>query len=108
MDVGNRIMSGGMNARYAGGNRTERSASRPENPSELFYQPAAADSPRQLTQANTALLDEVIVQPTQEMRFPSADGQEIQGWYTQEPAPYPTPPPEEFPPEEGEERPPER
>ncbi|MBN1310883.1 MAG: S9 family peptidase [Anaerolineae bacterium] len=57
------------------------SAGTPENPSELFWQPVDADSPQQLTEANTALLDEVIVQPTQEMRFQSHDGTEIQGWY---------------------------
>jgi hypothetical protein len=30
---------------------------------------------------------------------------EHQGWYWQEPEPYPTPPPEEFPEEESDEKP---
>jgi dipeptidyl aminopeptidase/acylaminoacyl peptidase len=57
------------------------SASTPQNPSELFWQPAGADEPIQITDANTEFLDGVIVQPVREMRFASHDGLEIQGWY---------------------------
>jgi dipeptidyl aminopeptidase/acylaminoacyl peptidase len=56
-------------------------AGTPQNPSELFWQPAGADEPVQVTDANTEFLDEVIVQPVREIRFGSHDGLEIQGWY---------------------------
>jgi len=56
-------------------------ASTPADPSELYWQPPAADEPLQMTDANKALLDEVIVQPVHEMWFKSADGWDIQGWY---------------------------
>jgi dipeptidyl aminopeptidase/acylaminoacyl peptidase len=55
-------------------------ASTPLNPSELYFQPPGS-VPRQLTQVNTKFLDEVIVQPTQELRFTSPGRHEIQGWY---------------------------
>lgn len=50
-------------------------------PTELYWRPAGAAESVQLTFANQPLLDEVIVQPTHEIRFKSADGWEIQGWY---------------------------
>jgi dipeptidyl aminopeptidase/acylaminoacyl peptidase len=55
-------------------------ASTPLNPSELFYLPRGGEA-RQMTQINKKFLDEVIVQPTHELRFQSPGGREIQGWY---------------------------
>jgi dipeptidyl aminopeptidase/acylaminoacyl peptidase len=55
-------------------------ASTPLNPSELYYRPNGGEA-RQVTQVNKNYLDEVIVQPTHELRFTSPGGQEIQGWY---------------------------
>lgn len=55
-------------------------ASTPENPSELFFKSADGE-PKQLTQVNQKFLDEVIVQPTHEIRFTSPAGIEIHGWY---------------------------
>ncbi len=55
-------------------------ASTPLNPSELYYQPNGGEA-RQVTQVNKKFLDEVIVQPTHELRSVSPGGQEIQGWY---------------------------
>ncbi len=56
-------------------------ASTPDVPTEVFYLAPGADAPVQLTQANQALLDEVMVQPTQEIRYASYDGSSVQGWY---------------------------
>lgn len=56
-------------------------ASTPLSPPELFWQAPGADEPTQVTTANAALLDEVVVQETHEMWFTAPDGQEIQGWY---------------------------
>jgi dipeptidyl aminopeptidase/acylaminoacyl peptidase len=56
-------------------------ASTPAVPGELFYLPPGETNAVQLTHANQALLDQVIVQPTQEIRFPSYDGSSVQGWY---------------------------
>jgi dipeptidyl aminopeptidase/acylaminoacyl peptidase len=56
-------------------------ASTPADPSELYWRSGGADGPLQMTEANKALLDEVIVQPVHEMWFKSADGWDIQGWY---------------------------
>jgi dipeptidyl aminopeptidase/acylaminoacyl peptidase len=56
-------------------------ASTPEHPPELYWQPTGADAPQQLTEINKKFLDEVVVQPTHEMRFAGPDGTEIQGWY---------------------------
>ena len=56
-------------------------ASTPANPSELMWRPANTSQSRQMTEANTGFLDEVIVQDTHELRFTSPSGQEIQGWY---------------------------
>ncbi len=56
-------------------------ASTPLSPPELFWQPPGADEPMQMTGVNKPLLDEVIVQPTHELRWKSHDGLEIQGWY---------------------------
>lgn len=56
-------------------------ASTPTSPPELFWQAPGADEPLRLTDANTKFLDEVIVQPTHELRYHAPDGQELQGWY---------------------------
>lgn len=56
-------------------------ASTPLSPDELFWLPNAESPAQQLTQVNKALLDEVIVQPTYEVRYPSYDGSQVQGWY---------------------------
>jgi len=56
-------------------------AETPLSPPELFWQPPGADEPLQLTEANKELLDEVTVQPTQEMWVTSPDGQKVQAWY---------------------------
>ncbi len=53
----------------------------PLSPPELFWQPPDANQPFQLTKHNAKLLDEVIIQPTYEMRFTAPDGQPLQGWY---------------------------
>jgi dipeptidyl aminopeptidase/acylaminoacyl peptidase len=50
-------------------------------PTELYWRPAGASESVRLTFANGPLLDEVIVQPTHEIRFHSHDGWGIQGWY---------------------------
>ncbi|MCZ7544724.1 MAG: S9 family peptidase [Anaerolineae bacterium] len=56
-------------------------AGTPASPPELFWQAPGAAAPQQLTEANRAWLDTVIVQPTHEIRFTAPDGKEIQGWY---------------------------
>ncbi len=56
-------------------------ASTPAATAELFWKPQGSDQAIQLTRANAALLDEVLVQPTIEVRYPSYDGSSIQGWY---------------------------
>ncbi len=56
-------------------------ASTPTVPGELFYLPPGAPTPVQLTQVNRALLDQLIVQPTEEIRFESYDKSSVQGWY---------------------------
>lgn len=55
-------------------------ASTPENPSELFFKAADGEA-TSLTQVNHKFLDEVMVQPTHEIRFMSPAGVEIHGWY---------------------------
>ena len=55
-------------------------AATPLNPSELFWQ-RADGSHVQLTSVNQLLLNEAIVQPKRELRFVSAQGVELQGWY---------------------------
>jgi dipeptidyl aminopeptidase/acylaminoacyl peptidase len=55
-------------------------ASTAESPTEAYYKAADGEA-RQISFANRAWLDGVIVQPTYEFRFPSHDGLEIQGWY---------------------------
>ncbi len=54
---------------------------RADDPCELYYLSAGDPEPRQMTRFNRDFLDEVIVQPVQEMRFQSPSGVEIQGWY---------------------------
>ncbi len=54
--------------------------STPENPCELYWLPSGADKPQQLTHFNQPLLDEIYVQPVQEVRYESPNG-EVQGWY---------------------------
>jgi dipeptidyl aminopeptidase/acylaminoacyl peptidase len=56
-------------------------AATPDVPGELFYLAPGAAAPVKLTDVNRALLDEVIVQPTEEIRYPSYDGASVQGWY---------------------------
>lgn len=56
-------------------------ASTPQNPSELYFQKVNSSEPQKLTTLNQEFLDEVIVQPVQEIRFQSDEGMEIQGWY---------------------------
>lgn len=53
----------------------------PDSPPELFWQPSVLDESRQLTHYNQDYLEQVIVQPTHEIRFSAPDGTEIQGWY---------------------------
>ncbi len=53
----------------------------PTSPPELFWLPPEAEAPRQMTEVNKRFLEEVLVQPTHELRFKSHDGLEIQGWY---------------------------
>jgi dipeptidyl aminopeptidase/acylaminoacyl peptidase len=55
-------------------------ASTPLSPPELFWLPVGADAPTQITHVNRELLDEVIVQDTEEMRFIGPRGHELQGW----------------------------
>jgi dipeptidyl aminopeptidase/acylaminoacyl peptidase len=57
------------------------SASTSLNPSELFWKKTETSESRQITQVNKKFLDEVMVQPTHELRFKSPSGREIQGWY---------------------------
>ncbi len=57
------------------------SASTAADPSELYWQPANADSSQPLTTVNQAFLDEVSVQEVHEVCFDNGSGQEIQGWY---------------------------
>ena len=56
-------------------------ASTPERLAELFWHPAGASSPTQLTQVNQPLYDSLIVQPTTELRYTSHDDSSVQGWY---------------------------
>lgn len=56
-------------------------ATTPTAPPELFWQPRGADEPQQLTDANGAFLNDVIVQDTHEMWFNGPSGIELQGWY---------------------------
>jgi len=56
-------------------------ASSPASPPELYWKPLGADDYLQMTEFNSALLDEIIVQPVHELRWHSHDGLEIQGWY---------------------------
>lgn len=50
-------------------------------PAEIYAQTSGKKSPTQLTRLNQKWLDDVMVQPTQEIRYQSADGTEIHGWY---------------------------
>lgn len=56
-------------------------ASTPDVPAELFWRAAGSHESIQLTHANQALLDEIVVQPTREIRFASHEDSTIQGWY---------------------------
>ncbi len=56
-------------------------AGTPLTPPELFWQAPGSDQVRQVTHVNQKFLDEVIVQPTHEIRFLAPGGAEIQGWY---------------------------
>ena len=53
----------------------------PEAPPELYVQEPGGATARALTQLHAAFLSEVIVSETRELRWQSADGTEIQGWY---------------------------
>jgi len=53
----------------------------PERPAEVFYLPAGAATPLQLSDVNAAFLDEVQVQPTVEVRYSGSNGDSVQGWY---------------------------
>ncbi len=57
------------------------SASLPSNPSELYWLATGSTEPQQLSQANTRLLERIIVQDMHEIRWQSPSGVEIQGWY---------------------------
>jgi dipeptidyl aminopeptidase/acylaminoacyl peptidase len=57
------------------------SASTPANPNELFWQASRADEAKQMTSLNQSFLDSIWVHETHELRWQSADGVEIQGWY---------------------------
>ena len=56
-------------------------AGTPASPPELFWKAPGASDVQQLTHLKREFLDDVIVQPTQSIRFTAPDGQEIQGWY---------------------------
>jgi dipeptidyl aminopeptidase/acylaminoacyl peptidase len=56
-------------------------ASTPVSPTELYWLPPEDGEYRAITAFNKDFLDEVIVQPTNELRFTNSSGQEIQGWY---------------------------
>ena len=53
----------------------------PVEPPELFVREVGETAGRQLTQLHTIFLSEVEVSETHELRWRSADGREIQGWY---------------------------
>lgn len=53
----------------------------PDVPPELYVQEPGEAAVRQLTQLHAAFLSEVEVRETHELRWRSADGLEIQGWY---------------------------
>lgn len=55
--------------------------STPASPTEIYWKAPDDSTPRQLTHHNRDLLEKVTVQESHEIRFPSADGREIQGWY---------------------------
>ncbi len=79
-----RVVSGKMDIQYMdtgpdGG--IAFAASTPLSPPELFWQAPGADEPIPLTSVNTKFLNEVIVQPTHELRYTAPDGQQLQGWY---------------------------
>lgn len=56
------------------------SVATPRNPSELYVLPPDGEM-TQISEVNQAFLDEVIVQETHELRYESADGTPVQGWY---------------------------
>jgi dipeptidyl aminopeptidase/acylaminoacyl peptidase len=55
--------------------------STPANPSELYHLFIGETCSRPITQVNQKFLESVIVQPVHELRWKTADGAEIQGWY---------------------------
>lgn len=56
--------------------------STPTRPGELFWRGAGSESAVQLTHVNAALLEELEVQPANELRYAAAlDGASVQGWY---------------------------
>lgn len=56
-------------------------ASSPLQPAEIFWLGAGTEKPIQLSHVNQQFLDEVMVQPTYEVRYDNPNGETIQGWY---------------------------
>lgn len=69
----------GFDASITGSFAVSRATS--ENPSVLIYLQQSGAQPVSLVNPNQELLDEVAIQPTEEIWFEGANGQNIQGWY---------------------------
>lgn len=63
------------------------------SPSELFVSALDGSKERQLTHANQAVLDELLLPEVEHLTFAGVDGEEVEGWLLKPPigrAPYPT------------------
>ncbi len=74
--VGGRRMVQGFSVSDAG--RVAFTATTPERPSDVYL--ASGKTEQRLTDFNAKLLNEVIIQPTEDVRFTAPDGRELQGW----------------------------
>lgn len=74
--VGGRRMVQGFSVSDAGA--VAFTATTPERPSDLYFVSGQAE--QRLTDFNANLLSDVIIQPTEEVRFTAPDGRELQGW----------------------------